>query len=71
MVDSRKSVASAILLGTLGVISFIIQPAEVEGLTAFEKISDGAANALVAYEMMGIAVAVPRQHQWHRFEVVN
>ncbi|MEO5597540.1 MAG: MFS transporter [Novosphingobium sp.] len=48
--------SSAILLGTLAVLSFIVQPAEVEGLTLDLKLSDSAANALVGYEMTGIAV---------------
>ena len=57
MIDSRKSVGSAILLGTLAVLSFIVQPAEVEGLTADLHMTDIAANSLIGNEMIGIALA--------------
>lgn len=57
MVDKPSAVISAILLGTLAVVSFIVQPAEVQGLTSDLGMSDAAANGVVGLEMAGIALA--------------
>ena len=57
MVDKPSSVISAILLGTLSVLSFIVQPAEVQGLVSDMGMSDAAANGVVGLEMAGIALA--------------
>lgn len=57
MVDKPSSVISAILLGTLSVLSFIVQPAEVQGLVSDMGMSDAAANGVIGLEMAGIALA--------------
>lgn len=56
-VNSLPAVASAILLGTVGVLSFIIQPGEVQGFVEFAHLSDALANQVVGMEMMGVALA--------------
>ena len=77
MVESCKSVGSAVLLGTLSVLSFIIQPAEVEGFTTDLGLSEAAANALVGYEMAGIALATiiiavfAHRYSWRKLLVVS
>ena len=57
MVDKPSSVISAILLGTLSVLSFIVQPAEVQGLVSDMGMSDAAANGVVGLQMARIALA--------------
>ena len=56
-VNSRSAIASAVALGTVGVLSFIIQPAEVQGFVSALHMSDAAANDLAGREMMGVALA--------------
>jgi predicted MFS family arabinose efflux permease len=56
-VNAPPSVASAIFLGTVGVISFIVQPGVVQGLVSNLRFSDAQANDVVGIEMMGVALA--------------
>jgi hypothetical protein len=56
-VNSAGAVASAIFLGTVGVLSFIIQPGEVQGFVTTLGMSDARANDVVGVEMMGVALA--------------
>jgi predicted MFS family arabinose efflux permease len=56
-VNSPAAVASAIFLGTVGVLSFIIQPGEVQGFVTSLGMSDARANDVVGVEMMGVALA--------------
>jgi predicted MFS family arabinose efflux permease len=56
-VNSWSSVASAVFLGTLGVISFIIQPGIVQGFVTSLHMSEAHANDVVGVEMMGVALA--------------
>ena len=56
-VNSRTAIGSAILLGTLGVLSFIIQPALVQGFVTEMGISEAEALNLAGIEMLGVAIA--------------
>jgi predicted MFS family arabinose efflux permease len=56
-VNSPSAVLSAIFLGTVGVLSFIIQPGIVQGLVSNLRLSDANANLVVGMEMMGVALA--------------
>jgi predicted MFS family arabinose efflux permease len=50
-------VLSAIALGTLGVLSFIVQPALVQGFVTHLRLSEPAAVNLAGLEMLGVALA--------------
>lgn len=56
-VDSKASLLSAILLGTLGVLSFIVQPALVQGFVTHLGLSEPQAVNLAGLEMLGVAIA--------------
>ncbi|MEM6851694.1 MAG: hypothetical protein AAF527_08200, partial [Pseudomonadota bacterium] len=56
-VDSRAAIASAIAIGTLGVLSFIVQPGLVQGFVSELEVSEAAANDLAFREMLGVALA--------------
>jgi predicted MFS family arabinose efflux permease len=56
-VNSPGAVIGAIFLGTVGVLSFIIQPGIVQGLVTSLGFSDAQANLVVGMEMMGVALA--------------
>jgi hypothetical protein len=54
---ANPEVAAAIILGTIGVLSFIVQPGLVQGFVTQYGLSEAGANALAFDEMLGIAVA--------------
>lgn len=54
---SSGSVRAAIVLGTVGVLSFIVQPGLVQGFVTSLGVSEATANDLAFREMLGIAVA--------------
>lgn len=56
-VNGWKAVASAIVLGTIGVLSFIIQPGIVQGFVTELGMSESAAVYLAGVEMLGVALA--------------
>lgn len=56
-VNGWKAVASAVLLGTIGVLSFIIQPGLVQGFVSELGMSEPAAVDLAGVEMLGVAIA--------------
>lgn len=56
-VNSKASILSAITLGTLGVLSFIVQPALVQGFVTHLGLSEPQAVNLAGIEMLGVAVA--------------
>jgi predicted MFS family arabinose efflux permease len=56
-VDGKAAIGSAVALGTLGVLSFIIQPALVQGFVAELSVSEPEALNLAGIEMLGVAVA--------------
>ena len=56
-VNSNAAVASAVVLGTLGVLSFIVQPALVQGFVTHLGLSEPQAVNLAGLEMLGVAIA--------------
>lgn len=56
-INSPATVGSAIVLGTIGVLSFIVQPGLVQGFVVARGVSEAAANDLAFVEMVGIAAA--------------
>ena len=56
-VNGRAPVFSAVLLGTLGVLSFIVQPALVQGFVTHLGVSEPQAVNLAGLEMLGVAIA--------------
>ncbi len=56
-VNSASSIVSAIALGTLGVLSFIIQPALVQGYVTQLSVSEPTALNLAGIEMLGVAAS--------------
>ncbi|MGC6328576.1 hypothetical protein [Rhizorhabdus sp. FW153] len=56
-VNGVPAVTSAILLGTIGVLSFIIQPGLVQGFVTELGLSEPAAVDLAGIEMLGVALA--------------
>lgn len=55
--NSRPAIASFVLLGTIGVLSFIVQPALVQGFVTVLALSEQAAVSLAGIEMAGVALA--------------
>ncbi|RME62352.1 MAG: MFS transporter [Alphaproteobacteria bacterium] len=56
-VNSDATIFSAIVLGTVGVLSFIVQPGLVQGFVVELGLSEAAANDLAFAEMLGVAAA--------------
>ncbi|MBB3859511.1 putative MFS family arabinose efflux permease [Novosphingobium hassiacum] len=56
-VNGWKAVTSAIVLGTIGVLSFIIQPGIVQGFVTELGMSEASAVDLAGVEMLGVALA--------------
>lgn len=56
-INGRAAVSSAVALGTLGVLSFIVQPALVQGFVTHLGLSEPAAVNLAGVEMLGVALA--------------
>lgn len=56
-VNAWPAVVSAIVLGTIGVLSFIIQPGLVQGFVTEMGLSEPAAVDLAGIEMLGVALA--------------
>lgn len=55
--DGTAAARSAILLGTIGVLGFIVQPGLVQGFVRALGVSAAVANDLAFREMLGIALA--------------
>lgn len=55
--DSPTAIASFVLLGTIGVLSFIVQPALVQGFVTQLHLSEVGAVDLAGIEMAGVALA--------------
>ena len=75
-VDSWAAIASAVILGTLGVLSFIIQPALVQGFVSHLGLTEPEALNLAGIEMLGvaaatIALALPGQQQQYLGRTVD
>jgi len=56
-VNGRSAIVSAIILGTVGVLSFIVQPGLVQGFVTELGLSEAQANGLAFSEMIGVALA--------------
>ena len=56
-VNGWPAIVSAVVLGTIGVLSFIIQPGGVQGYVEHLHVSDARAVDLVGLEMLGVALA--------------
>ena len=56
-VNSRGTIAAGLILGTIGVLSFIVQPGLVQGFVSVLGLSEADANFLASIEMAGIALA--------------
>ena len=56
-VNSRGTITAGIILGTTGVLSFIVQPGLVQGFVSVLKLSEADANFLASIEMAGVALA--------------
>ena len=56
-VDSWQTITSGIVLGTIGVLSFIVQPGLVQGFVTELGLSEAVANELAFSEMLGVALA--------------
>jgi len=56
-VNGWPAIASAIGLGTIGVLSFIVQPGIVQGYVTHLGVSDSRAVDLVGLEMLGVGLA--------------
>ncbi|MGQ4827747.1 hypothetical protein, partial [Enterococcus faecalis] len=56
-INGWPAVLSAIALGTIGVLSFIIQPGIVQGYVTHLGVSEQRAVDLVGLEMLGVALA--------------
>ena len=55
--NSKAAILSAISLGTLGVLSFIVQPALVQGFVTHLGMSEPEAVNLAGVEMLGVAIS--------------
>ncbi len=55
--NAPGTIRSAIVLGTIGVLSFIVQPGLVQGFVSELGLSEAGANDLAFAEMLGVAVA--------------
>lgn len=55
--NSPTIVRTGVLLGTIGVLSFIVQPGLVQGFVTQMGLSEASANALAFDEMLGVAIA--------------
>ncbi len=55
--NCRAAIASFVLLGTLGVLSFIVQPALIQGFVTVLQLPEDRAVDLAGIEMMGVAAA--------------
>lgn len=56
-INSRSAILSFILLGTVGVLSFIVQPGLVQAFVTELGLSESEANGLAFAEMLGVALA--------------
>lgn len=55
--NSNRVIVSGIILGTIGVLSFIVQPGLVQGFVTELALSEADANSLAFDEMIGVALA--------------
>ena len=76
-INSAKTIISAVILGTIGVLSFIVQPGLVQGFVVELGLSEVAANDLAFSEMVGVALATylaavaSRSVSWKKIIIVG
>lgn len=76
-IDSTPTIATAIILGTIGVLSFIVQPGLVQGFVVELGLSEVEANDLAFAEMLGVAIATyltaiaSRSVSWRRLVTIG
>ncbi|MEJ2409023.1 MAG: hypothetical protein P8Y58_02155 [Novosphingobium sp.] len=63
-VNGWPAILSAVVLGTIGVISFIIQPGIVQGFVTQLGVGEGEAVNLAGFEMLGVAMATVALAAW-------
>ncbi len=63
-VNGWPAILCAVILGTIGVLSFIIQPGIVQGYVTQLKVSEGTAATLAGIEMLGVALATIFMAVW-------
>ena len=63
-VNSTAAILSAVILGTIGVLSFIIQPGMVDGYTTHLGLTGAQAEYLAFLEMAGVAAATVLLAAW-------
>jgi predicted MFS family arabinose efflux permease len=63
-VNGWSAILSAVVLGTIGVLSFIIQPGIVQGFVTELGVSEGEAVNLAGLEMLGVALATIALAAW-------
>lgn len=56
-INGAPAIACAVLLGTIGVLTFIIQPGVVQGYVTHLHVSDSRALDLAGLEMLGVSLA--------------
>lgn len=56
-VNTTATIAAAVVFGTIGVLSFIVQPGLVQGFVGEYGLSEVAANDLAFREMLGVAIS--------------
>lgn len=56
-VNGWPAILCAVILGTIGVLSFIIQPGIVQGYVTQLKVDEATAVNLAGVEMLGVALA--------------
>ncbi len=76
-VNAPATIGSAILLGVIGVLSFIIQPGIVQGFVMQLKVSESRAVDLAGIEMAGVAIAavlmalLAQRFDWRRLTLIG
>lgn len=63
-VNGWPAILSAVILGTIGVLSFIIQPGVVQGYVTQLKVDEATAVNLAGVEMLGVALATIFMAVW-------
>jgi len=63
-VNGWPAILCAVILGTIGVLSFIIQPGVVQGYVTQLRVSEATAVNLAGVEMLGVALATILMAVW-------
>lgn len=63
-VNGWPAILCAVILGTIGVLSFIIQPGIVQGYVTQLQVDEATAVNLAGVEMLGVALATIFMAVW-------